>query len=47
MAAGLSKLAEVELELLRQRNDGRRVHGVVEPVHKVTVRKEIHAQHGG
>ena len=47
MVASLSKLAEVEFELFGKRNDGRGVHGVVEPIRKVAVRKEIHAQHGG
>jgi len=47
MATCLSKLAEVEFELLGLRHDGRRIHRVVEPVRKIAVGKEVHAQHGG
>ena len=47
MVLCLSKLAEVQLELFGKRNDGWRVHGVVEPVRKIAVGKEIHAQHRG
>jgi hypothetical protein len=47
MAPCLSKLAEVKFELFGKRQHGRRIHGVIEPVHKIAVCNEIHAKHGG
>ena len=47
MVSSLSKLAESEFKLFGKRFDGRRIHGVVKPVHKIAVGKEIQAKHGG